>query len=128
MGKAYDEGLRAEEMAAQYLKNKHYEILENRFRCRQGEIDLIALDQDQDLPVLVFVEVKYRHDLSFGRPSLAVTPEKMKKLIHTAEYYRSFKQIGEIRMRFDIVEIWWAGDHHKIHHYQNAFGEDLWMN
>ena len=128
MGNIYEDGLRAEEMAASYLSGKQYEILEKRFRCRQGEIDLIALDHQLSLPVLVFVEVKYRHDLSFGRPSLAVTPEKMRRLIYTAEYYRSQKRIDEMKMRFDIIEIWWAGDHHKIHHYQNAFGEDLWTN
>ena len=128
MGKAYEEGVRAEEAAAGYLSGKGYGILEKRFRCRKGEIDLIALDHQEKEPVLVFVEVKYRRDLDYGRPSLAVTSEKMKKLIFTAQYYRGMKHISDMPMRFDIIEIWWAGDHHKLHHYQNAFGEDLWTN
>ena len=50
--------------AAAYLKRKGYRILEQNFRCRQGEIDLIARDGGY----LVFIEVKYRSSLKDGAP------------------------------------------------------------
>ena len=52
-------GSRYEKQAAVYLEQKGYEILEMNFRCRRGEIDLVARDGEY----LVFVEVKYRADL-----------------------------------------------------------------
>ena len=57
-------GSRYEKQAAVFLEQKGYEILEMNFRCRRGEIDLVARDGEY----LVFVEVKYRADLRCGRP------------------------------------------------------------
>ena len=64
MGTAY------EKMAGEYLKTQGYEILQYNFRCRMGEIDIIAKDHGY----LVFIEVKYRRDKSCGHPAEAVTP------------------------------------------------------
>ena len=66
MGTAY------EKMAGEYLKTQGYEILQYNFRCRMGEIDIIAKDHGY----LVFIEVKYRRDKSCGHPAEAVTPRK----------------------------------------------------
>ena len=62
MGTAY------EKMAGEYLKTQGYEILQYNFRCRMGEIDIIAKDHGY----LVFIEVKYRRDKSCGHPAEAV--------------------------------------------------------
>ena len=58
-------GKLGEEIATQYLRNKGYKILDRNFMCRQGEIDIVAHTKKE----LVFVEVKTRTNLSYGRPS-----------------------------------------------------------
>ena len=122
-------GRNGENRAASYLESKGYEILDRNFRMgRQGEIDLIAKTPDDNGSSVVFFEVKYRKDLDFGRPSLAVDRRKMQRIIQTARHYMAANHLGETAVRFDILEIWWEKDHHKIHHYKNAFGEDLWTN
>lgn len=128
MSSSYEQGLAAEEMAARYLETKGFRILERRYRIRQGEIDLIAKTPDDNGSSVVFFEVKYRKDLDYGRPSLAVDRRKMQRIIQTARHYMAANHLGETAVRFDILEIWWEKDHHKIHHYKNAFGEDLWTN
>lgn len=128
MSSSYEQGLAAEDMAARYLETKGFRILERRYRIRQGEIDLIAEALDDNGSSVVFFEVKYRKDLDFGRPSLAVDRRKMQRIIQTARHYMAANHLGETAVRFDILEIWWEKDHHKIHHYKNAFGEDLWTN
>ena len=128
MSSSYEQGLAAEEMAARYLETKGFRILERRYRIRQGEIDLIAEAPDDNGSSVVFFEVKYRKDLDFGKPSLAVDRRKMQRIIQTARHYMAANHLSETAVRFDILEIWWEKDHHKIHHYKNAFGEDLWTN
>ena len=77
MGTAY------EKMAGEYLKTQGYEILQYNFRCRMGEIDIIAKDHGY----LVFIEVKYRRDKSCGHPAEAVTPRKQRTISKVASYY-----------------------------------------
>ena len=91
-----------EEIAAKYLERNGYRILERNFRCRIGEIDLIAMDGN----VLVFVEVKYRKNGNFGNPAEAVTPAKQRTICRVAGYYRMVKKIPEyLPCRFDVVAI-----------------------
>ena len=61
-----------ERLAAQYLKDRSYQILEHNYRLRNGEIDLIAKEGER----IVFVEVKTRRTLKFGVPQAAVTPRQ----------------------------------------------------
>ena len=63
--------------------SKGYCILERNFRCRKGEIDLVAEDE-QDI---IFVEVKARRGVSYGLPEDALTMRKRRKLIEVASYY-----------------------------------------
>ena len=74
--------------AAAYLKKKGYRILEANFRCRFGEIDLIA----RDGAYLVFIEVKYRSSLKDGDSLEAVNRRKQRKIIRVAEYYLCMHQ------------------------------------
>ena len=114
-------GIEMEEMAARYLAYKGYTILERRYQSRLGEIDLIAQDSMQ----LVFVEVKYRQDLSKGRPSLAVNRSKQQKIYRTAlQYlaeYSSKAARQDVACRFDVIELWQENRKFKVHHYKNAF-------
>jgi len=103
-----------EETAARYLEKKGYRILEHNFRCKIGEIDLIA----QDGTVLVFLEVKYRKNTVFGNPAEAVTPSKQRTICKAADYYRLKKGIAQdVPCRFDVVAI--LGD--RIEVIKNAF-------
>lgn len=65
-------GAEYEQIAAEYLQEKGYHILERNFRCRYGEIDLIA-EQGE---TLVYVEIKYRGSMRCGNPLEAVDSKK----------------------------------------------------
>ena len=96
------EGAYYENLVAEYLKTQGYEILEKNYRCRIGEIDLIAKEGE----TLVFVEVKYRRDDKMGNPKEAVNREKQKKISMTASYYL-MRECGrmDIPCRFDVAAV-----------------------
>lgn len=107
-------GTAYEEKTAEYLQSRGYFILCRNFRCRQGEIDLIARQGGY----LVFIEVKYRKTGGSGRPEEAVTLGKQRAICRTADYYRLCQGLGEeTPCRFDVVAI--LGE--EIILYQNAF-------
>ncbi|MDD3218605.1 MAG: YraN family protein [Lachnospiraceae bacterium] len=107
-------GTNQEIKAAEYLKNQGYEILERNFRCRIGEIDIIA----RDGRYLVFVEVKYRKSTRYGGAVYAVDYKKQAKISKVADYYMLKNQIPEnSACRFDVVAI----DDEKIELLKNAF-------
>lgn len=91
-----------EERAARYLKEQGKEILCRNFRCRQGEIDLIAKDKE----TIIFVEVKYRKNGNTGHPLEAVTLAKQKKITMSAAYYL-LREYGrtDVPCRFDVIGI-----------------------
>ena len=95
------------------LTEKGYEILEYNYRCRLGEIDIIARDGDY----LVFCEVKYRADDRKGTPAEAVDYAKQRVISKSALYYMTVNGIDEIPCRFDVVSI----EDDRIILYQNAF-------
>ena len=95
-------GSTREAEAASYLEKNGYQILEHNYRCRQGEIDLIA----RDGRYLVFIEVKYRRTLRSGYPEEAVDKRKQQKIWRTARYYLYRHGYGEdTPCRFDVVSI-----------------------
>lgn len=95
-------GQEQENRAAVYLTERGYKILERNYRCRMGEIDLIAFHQGY----LVFVEVKYRRGNRAGRPEEAVDFRKQKKISQTAAWYLKEKGLSlDTPCRFDVVAI-----------------------
>lgn len=91
-----------ERLAAEYLEAQGYEILQMNYRCRIGEIDIVA----RDASYLVFVEVKYRSDQSCGLPQEAVGPRKQQIISKVADYYRLTHGCTEATpCRFDVVGI-----------------------
>lgn len=97
-----DIGSRYEEQAAVFLTELNYEIVERNFRCKSGEIDLIARDGQY----LVFIEVKFRKTGVSGDPAEAVTLSKQRKIISTAKYYLLTHGYGEdTPCRFDVVAV-----------------------
>lgn len=86
--------------AAQYLETLGYQVIGRNFRCRTGEIDLIARDGEY----LVFVEVKYRSGGQMGEPLEAVGIRKQQKICRTASYYCLRHRIGPQQpCRFDVA-------------------------
>lgn len=95
-------GAKFEQEAANYLHKNGYEILERNFRCKIGEIDLIAKAEGY----LCFIEVKYRSGTSKGYPAEAITPNKIRKITRTAEFYMLLHKLPQnTPCRFDAVVI-----------------------
>lgn len=95
------QGKQGEDAAVAYLKNKGHTILERNFSIRGGEIDIISLHNN----VLVFTEVKTRSSHMFGTPLEAITSSKLKKLVHTAEYYAMTHKNLPSLMRIDAISV-----------------------
>lgn len=95
-------GTQYEQRAADFLKEQGYFILQKNYRCRLGEIDIIARDRKY----LVFVEVKYRRNDKKGYPGQAVTYQKQRTISKVAgEYLMRHSYNMEVLCRFDVVSI-----------------------
>ena len=95
-------GKKGEGMAVTFLKKKGYKIIEQNYKTRIGEIDIIASDGN----TLVFVEVKTRESIAYGKPFEAVNFYKRRKIANVALLY--LKRLKEIpRCRFDVVSIYY---------------------
>ncbi len=91
-----------EKAAADFLIENGYVILEMNFRCKIGEIDIVAMDGN----TLAFIEVKYRKDERYGGPFSAVNLKKQKTISKVALYYIMTHGLGEATpCRFDVVGI-----------------------
>jgi putative endonuclease len=111
-------GHSGEDLAAVYLQEAGYRILERNYRTRLGEIDIIARDGD----TLVFVEVKVRRSPSFGSAKAAVTAAKRRRLSMVAlVYLKSPAGRGTSRARFDVVAVDRHGPEARLELVRNAF-------
>ena len=90
-----------EQIAVEYLEKNDYKILERNFYCKQGEIDIVAMDKDE----IVFIEVKTRSSNDFGVPSEAVNYVKQKHMYRSAKYFLYKLDLLESLVRFDVVEV-----------------------
>jgi putative endonuclease len=94
-------GESGESIAVKFLKKNGYKIIEQNYRCKLGEIDIIARDRR----ALAFIEVKARRTDEFGGPKWAVTPRKQRKISMVAlNYLKETEQMGK-KARFDVVAI-----------------------
>ncbi|MCL4115591.1 UNVERIFIED_CONTAM: hypothetical protein GTU68_058638 [Idotea baltica] len=111
-------GNRGEQLAACYLKQQKYRILDTQHRNTYGEVDIIAKDGD----CIVFVEVKTRSSTEAGRPLEAVDRRKQQRLTRIAlAWLKQKKKLGDAA-RFDVVSIVWREDAEpELQHFQNAF-------
>ena len=116
MAKHNELGKQGEEIAAQYLIEKGYEIVERNWRNKHKEIDIIAKDGKD----LVIVEVKTRQNDEYGDPDIAVTRQKQRRLISAANAYL-FQNKLDIDTRFDIISIIFKEDKPVIDHIEDAF-------
>ncbi|MBI5969953.1 MAG: YraN family protein, partial [Deltaproteobacteria bacterium] len=92
-------GKRGEDEAAKYLERRGYKMLAANYRCRLGEIDIIATDGD----TLVFIEVKTRGGDGFGEGVESVDARKQRRIIAVSEFYMSENNISDRAVRYDVV-------------------------
>jgi len=110
-------GEQSESLAVWYLKKNGYKILEQNYRTKLGEIDIIA----QEKKTIVFVEVKSRRSIRYGSPKWAVTPKKQRKISMVALYYLKTTNQMDAGARFDVVAITSNRDQPQIEIVKNAF-------
>lgn len=98
--KAFRLGVRAESLAAWYLRFQGFSILERRYRTRYGEIDIIA----RRGTLVLIVEVKARNDIIDAM--VAVTKRSQDRIEAAAVYWLGRqKENGRLRLRYDLIII-----------------------
>ncbi len=110
-------GEEGERIAVQYLEKNGYQIIERNFRCRRGEIDIIAWKENE----IIFVEVKTRTSKICGNPAEAVTKRKKKHLYLAAGYYMMLRKIEEYPARIDVIEILHENRQYVVHHIRQVY-------
>ena len=111
-------GESGERIAARFLRQNEYQLLEQNFTSRYGEIDIIALKAD----CVVFVEVKARTSDSFGLPEASVTPAKLERIQNTALLWLQAHPEAPEDWRIDVIAIRMDGKQHvqDIKHFINV--------
>jgi len=102
-------GADGERAAEKFLRRQRYTIVQRNYRCRAGEVDLIALDKS----TIVFIEVKTRTHEGFGSPIEAVDLRKQRQVQRAAQQYLTDHRLHDRDARFDVVGVWW--DNGRIH-------------
>ena len=106
-------GAQGEADAKAFLLQKGAKILEANYRRPTGEIDIIA----RQGKTLLFVEVKRRSSLRYGRPAEAVDRKKQAHILRTAQLYLQENHLRDVPLRFDVIEVLPG----QIRHIENAF-------
>ncbi|MEC0183409.1 YraN family protein [Paenibacillus peoriae] len=94
-------GTMGEQAAALFLEDLGYQIIARNWRCRSGELDLIAKLED----TFVFIEVRSRSSSRFGTPAESVTARKITQVRQTASVYLHMNGIGDAPIRFDMLAV-----------------------
>jgi len=104
-------------VAEEFLRRQRYVILARNYRCRFGEVDLIALDRG----MLVFVEVKSRQRDAVVHPFDVVNARKQRQIARAAQHYVQRHRLEDRVARFDVVAVWRDGDAISCEHLKDAF-------
>jgi putative endonuclease len=118
MDKRKQTGRQGEEIAALYLAQKGYQIIQRNWRCPLGELDIIM----RDGPTLVFVEVRTRRGQRFGLAEESITPAKQKRLIELAQSYLQETAAQHQAWRIDVAAVQLGSGSPQINHIENAVG------
>lgn len=108
-------GNKGEDQAAEFLKQKGYEIAARKYRYKHSEIDLIVKKEN----LIVFVEVKTRSSSGFGEPEAFVGTKKAAKIFEGADQY-VYENNWNGNIRFDIVSVK-LGSKPEVVHFEDAF-------
>lgn len=111
-------GNQGEEAARRLLESQGYRILESNYRCRYGEIDIVAMDGD----CTVFVEVRTKRSKSFGSPEESLSKLKQRRLTSTALTYLQARDTLQADWRIDLVSVRFpvGNESPKIDHVKHA--------
>lgn len=116
---AISRGRAAEDHACAHLLSAGLVLLERNYHCRRGEIDLVLRDAD----TLVFVEVRYRRQNSFGSAMESVDRRKQARLIAAAQHYLQARpNSARLNCRFDVIAI--TGQEKTLEWIRHAFSVD----
>ena len=112
-------GAKGEKLAAKFLKRKGYKVIQRNYKCKLGEIDIVA----EHNGTIVFVEVKTRQTQEFGSPQSSVTATKRGQISRVALSYIRDKKLVDQACRFDVIGITFPPESRKpeIEHIENAF-------
>jgi putative endonuclease len=94
-------GRRGEDLAAAFLTEAGYLVVDRNWRCGQGEIDIVAVDGAET----VFVEVKTRSSVAFGHPFEAITTQKLARLRRLAAAWCADSPGDHFRIRIDAISV-----------------------
>lgn len=111
-------GRRGEDLACEHLSRNGLVVLSRNWRCRHGELDIVATDGT----TLVVCEVKTRSGTGFGPPVDAVTETKRRRIRRLANAWLAHYRVGSCDVRLDIVSVLWPPDGEPVvEHYEGAF-------
>lgn len=113
-------GARGEELAARFLEAQRYTILARNFRCRAGEIDLVALDDS----AVVFVEVRSRTGERAGTPLESVDARKQAQVVRVARHFVAARGFVDRDARFDVIGVRFDHEPPTVEHVRDAFQVD----
>jgi putative endonuclease len=94
-------GAYGERVAVRRLEDAGYTVLDRNWRCRRGELDVVAARGG----VVVFAEVKCRRSATFGPPAAGVTPEKAARLRALASLWLDAHDMTHLPVRFDVIAV-----------------------
>lgn len=112
----HEKGLRAEQVAAGYLKARGYTIWKTNWRWGRKELDLVALHRNE----LIIVEVKASVESDINDPSEVVGPGKQRNIVLAAEAFIRLHDC-HYATRFDVISVLYERENVEIEHYENAF-------
>ena len=98
-------GVRGEDLACAELERQGMQVLERNWRCRLGEIDIVAAEVGEAGLTLVFCEVKCRSGLGFGHPLEAITFAKMRTLRQLAALWMREHHLNASTIRLDAIGV-----------------------
>ena len=119
--KRRETGILGERLAADFLRERGYRIIETNYRCPEGEIDIVARHGDS----IVFVEVRTKQSRQFGSPEESITTVKKQRMRLAAARYREAHDDLPEMWRIDVVVVELKqGQPSRIELIENAVGED----
>jgi putative endonuclease len=110
-------GRRGEDVAERFLRDQRFEIVARNFRCRAGEIDLVAVDGT----ALVFVEVRSRRGARQGTGVESVTWRKQAQVVRVAQYFLAGRGWADREARFDVIGVDFTTEPPRVDHVRGAF-------
>jgi putative endonuclease len=118
-GESHRRGCEAEQAAARYLEAHSLRVVLRNYRCRLGELDLVALAPDG---TLVIAEVRLRARQNYGSGAASVTPHKQRRLLLATRHLLATRpHWSRHALRFDVMDLRPAGASYEVHWIQHAF-------